>query len=234
AGCRTADQQRAPPPPAELVPVAPGGELRALRCADPDQLEPLPVPGKADLVSGDAHAGLPEDPLGRLDRLPALLDRRQVPALTPTAHHPDAAARRLARDPAADRDALEHLVRAKAAVAEEAGRVQGRWSSRAWLLWVSPQEWGKRCSRMGPGPGARGRRGRGGRGGRGGSRGRRGRRGTAGAPLTKPLTASTFPSLSAKRNVRLTAAQEIAAARANLFRPRGDPAGGRVPAFLCR
>src|SRR5690606_17146383 len=81
---------------------------------------------------------------------------------------------------------------------------------------------GNVARRMGPGPGA------------GGRRGRRGRRGTAGAPLTKPLTASTFPSLSAKRNVRLTAAQEIAAARANLFRPRGDPAGGRVPAFLCR
>src|SRR5690606_1488825 len=131
----------------------------------------------------------------------------------------EAAARRVERDPAADREVLEHLVRAEGAVAEDAGRVQGRWSSRGWVLGVSTQEWGKRCRRMGPGPGARGRRGR---------------RGTAGAPLTKPLTASTFPSLSAKRNVRLTAAQEIAAARANLFRPRGDPAGGRVPAFLCR
>src|SRR5690606_41757950 len=73
---------------------------------------------------------------------------------------------------------------------------------------------GNVARRMGPGPGPGP-----------GAGGRRGRRGTAGAPLTKPLTASTFPSLSAKRNVRLTAAQEIAAARANLFRPRGDPAG---------
>src|SRR5690606_16041435 len=106
-------QHRPPAPPAELVAVAPGRELGPERRADAYQFHPLEQPREPDVLRRDAHARAAEQPLAVLDRLPALLERREVPALALAAHDPEPALRAVERDAPADREVLEHLVRAE-------------------------------------------------------------------------------------------------------------------------
>jgi hypothetical protein len=61
------------PAASELVPVAPGGELVPEGPSDADELQTFGVTGEAHVLGGDAEAGVPEEPLARLDGLPAFL-----------------------------------------------------------------------------------------------------------------------------------------------------------------
>ena len=79
----------APAPTAELVAVAPGGELGTEGLADADQFEAFGVPGQADVLGGGADPRRAEEPFAGLDGLPALFEGREVPALTAAADHPE-------------------------------------------------------------------------------------------------------------------------------------------------
>ena len=111
---------------AELVAVAPRRHLRTLRIADAHELEPFLEPRETDLVGGHAQPGGAEGALALLDRLPALLERGEVPALALPAHDPEPALRRVEREPSPDREVLDRLVAAECAAAEQAGAVHVR------------------------------------------------------------------------------------------------------------
>jgi hypothetical protein len=98
-------------PPPELVTVAPGGELRPQRTADPHQLEPLGVAPEPDVFGRDPQTGCAEDPLAVLHRLPALLERGQVPSLAATTHDPEASLGRIEGESATNRKRLENGIR---------------------------------------------------------------------------------------------------------------------------
>ncbi len=114
------------PSAAELVPVAPGGELAANGRADPDDLELVTDPGEADVVGRNPQPGVPEQALAVFDRLPPLLERGEIPAFAPTAYDPQPAAVPVERDPASDRKRLEDFVMAEGPIAEQTGRVHRR------------------------------------------------------------------------------------------------------------
>jgi hypothetical protein len=64
----------------EPFPVPPRRELRAPRASDAHQIHALGQAREADLVGGKARANSGEAPLALLDRLPSLLQRREIPA----------------------------------------------------------------------------------------------------------------------------------------------------------
>ena len=121
---RRGERHPAPPPP-KLVPVAPRGELRPQRFPDAHQREALRVTGKADVVGGNAEVRVPEDPLAVLDGLPALFQRREVPAFALAADDPEEAAGGVERETASHGERLDNLVGAEGLAAENTGPVHG-------------------------------------------------------------------------------------------------------------
>ena len=119
---RSRQQQLSVPSPSELVAISPRRHLRALRFANANQVESFPKPGKADVVRRDAQAAVAVSLLRELDRFPSLVQRREVPALTPCAHHPESASRGIEGQPSPDGKHLERLVAAEVNVAVNTGR----------------------------------------------------------------------------------------------------------------
>src|SRR5690348_4147251 len=76
-----------------------------------------------DVVGGDAQAGAAEETLAAVDRLPSLLERREVPARAPRADDPEPPLRRIERQPPSYRAGGDVIVGAEVGVAEEAGGV---------------------------------------------------------------------------------------------------------------
>jgi hypothetical protein len=107
----------------ELVAVTPRRELRPLRLADSYELETLAESGEPDLISRNPELRRTVRPLTLLDRFPPFLDRREVPALAPPAHDPQASLRGVERKPAPDGKMLDRFVGSELRVAEEARRV---------------------------------------------------------------------------------------------------------------
>ena len=68
----------------ELISVSPRGELRPHRRANTDELRAVGEPRQSDLRRGDAAPRVTVELLRLLDRLPALIERREVPALVVT------------------------------------------------------------------------------------------------------------------------------------------------------
>ena len=112
---------RAPiPPPAtsdlsapastELIAVAPRGELGTLRRANSHERRPVTQLRQADVLGRDAAPRITKQLLGRLDRLPAVLERREIPSLAVRAHDPQPSLRGVEREPLSDREGLERLV----------------------------------------------------------------------------------------------------------------------------
>ena len=123
---RAADQVLPAAAASELVAIAPRRHLRTLRITDAHELEPFLEPRETDLVGGHAQPGGAEGALALLDRLPALLERREVPPLALPAHDPEPALRRVEREPSPHRKVLDRLVAAECAAAEQAGAVHVR------------------------------------------------------------------------------------------------------------
>src|ERR1041385_636309 len=113
------DEHLAPPTATELITVAPRGELRAQRLTDADELCPVAQLGEPNVLRRHPAPRVPIEALGVFDRLPSLLERRQVPAFALSAHDPKPALRRVERQTAPDRKRLERLVGAERLVAEE-------------------------------------------------------------------------------------------------------------------
>ena len=88
---RRAAGQRAAPPGAHLRAVAPSRQLRPLRAPHADQLRPLPHPSQPHVLRGHAQPRVAEAPLALLQRLPAPLERRQVPTAGTPGRPPTAA-----------------------------------------------------------------------------------------------------------------------------------------------
>src|SRR5690606_21307636 len=104
------------------------------RAAAPHNVAPPPVAALADVLRGCPDARIAEAPLARLDRLPSLLERREVPAFALAAHDPEAAAIGVEGEAPADREVLHDFVRAERLVAEHAGRVHGAPSPGTWAF----------------------------------------------------------------------------------------------------
>src|SRR5262249_1529388 len=83
---------------------------------------------QADVGCGHAQARATEQALAVLDRFPALLDRREIPPLAPSAHDPQATAGRIEGKTAPDGEMLDRFVLAELRLAEDAGGIQC-WSS---------------------------------------------------------------------------------------------------------
>src|SRR5205085_11394229 len=75
----------------ELGAVAPCSDLGTQRGSNAHELEPPMRLSQPDVVRCNAQPGVTEDPLALLDRLPTLLEGRQVPSSTFGAHHPEPA-----------------------------------------------------------------------------------------------------------------------------------------------
>jgi hypothetical protein len=108
---RRADQVAYPSLP-DLATVAPGGELTTLRPADTDQLSALADLGEPDVVGGEALRRIVELLLAFLDRLPALVQRRQVPAPAALTDDPQPPLLLVEGEAAADGKILDGLVSA--------------------------------------------------------------------------------------------------------------------------
>ena len=112
-------------PLSELIAVAPGRKLRAERLADSNQRRSVTDLREPNVVRRHPFAGIAIQLFGLLNRLPPFVERREVPALTRPADHPQSAARSVERQAFSDRKCLDGLVRAKRFVAENAGRIHG-------------------------------------------------------------------------------------------------------------
>lgn len=107
----------------ELIAVAPRGQLRTLRLADANELEPFTQAREADVIGRDAQLRGAEKTVALLDRFPAVLDRREIPADAPATDDPEAAVRCIEGEPATDGKMLDRFVLAEVGVAENASRV---------------------------------------------------------------------------------------------------------------
>ena len=101
------DELRPPAPRAEVAAIAPRGELRAQRRADADQLESVAKPRETDVVGRHAHVGAAKGALALLDRLPTLLERREIPSPAVMSRRPTAVPTRVERQTPADREMLD-------------------------------------------------------------------------------------------------------------------------------
>jgi hypothetical protein len=107
-------------PASELGPVSPGGELGSERSPDAHQLEALAQSRESQLPRGHPCSDQAEEPFAVLHHLPALLERREVPAAALPADHPQAALGRIEREAATDGEGFHDLVAAEVAGAEGA------------------------------------------------------------------------------------------------------------------
>jgi hypothetical protein len=141
AGAR--DELRVTPTATELGAVAPRRKLRAKGRPDAHQLEPLTQPRQADVVGGGAQSRPAIETLALVDRLPALLERREIPSPATRTDDPQSALRRVEGEPAADREPLDGLVDAEIGLAEEAVVVHRRLSAVSYpLSELGWQAWG--------------------------------------------------------------------------------------------
>ncbi len=124
----------------ELIAVPPGSELVPERSAHPDELKALGEPREPDIVRRRSETRVVEPPLARLDRLPARIQRREVPPFAAPADDPQTAARGVERETSADRKLLDRLVRSQVVVAVDAGRVHVLASSGRADRFVSPDD----------------------------------------------------------------------------------------------
>src|SRR5262249_31931011 len=117
------EQQLATSPPTELIAVSPRGEFRAQRLADANERQPVAQLGEPDVVRRDPASRVTVPLLGLLDRLPALFQRREVPALALRTDDPQPPLGGVERQALADRKRLDGLVGAERLIAEQARRV---------------------------------------------------------------------------------------------------------------
>src|SRR5262245_34154056 len=120
---RTGDQHLSPTATTELVAVPPRGEFGSEWFSDAHELSAVTQLGEPDVVRGRAQTRIPIETLRLFDRLPALLERREVPPLALRTHDPQPPLRRVVRQPPSDGKRVEGLVLAERAAAEEASRV---------------------------------------------------------------------------------------------------------------
>lgn len=113
----------APSATAELIAVPPGRELRTKGCADPHEIDPVIDPREPNLICCDALFGIPIAALAFLDRLPALLDRSEIPSLAAPAHDPQTPKSGIKSQAPPYGKMLDRLVRTEWVVTEEAGGV---------------------------------------------------------------------------------------------------------------
>ncbi len=108
----------------ESLSVPPRREFGAEGISDPDQLETLGQPGETDVVGGHPDVGPAEVAFALLDRLPAILERGEVPPAAGTADHPEAAPGLVVGDAPTDREVFDLPVGGKGSAAEETGGEQ--------------------------------------------------------------------------------------------------------------
>jgi hypothetical protein len=124
-------------PAAQQAAIAPGGNLRLEGGTDPDQGEAFGEVGQTDVVGGIADSGGGKAPLAFFDRLPALVERREVPALAGRTDDPEPPLPRVERQPGADGERRQDGVGAEIGVAKEARTIHG--VVGYWPSAVSPQ-----------------------------------------------------------------------------------------------
>ena len=103
--------------------VAPRRDLGKQRRPDANELESAAELGEADVVGRHAQPGAAEESLGLVDRLPALLERREVPASALRADHPEPPLLRIVRQPTPDGKGRKVVIGAEVEVAEETAGV---------------------------------------------------------------------------------------------------------------
>jgi hypothetical protein len=114
------------PPRAQQPPaVAPRRQLGAGRAAHAHELHPAGELRERHVRRAVAARRRAEQALARLERLPALLHRREVPPPAGEAHGPEPPARHVERDAPADRERLDRRVPAEGREAVIAGAVHG-------------------------------------------------------------------------------------------------------------
>src|SRR5690348_667178 len=104
-------------------PVAPRGDLGEERRPDANELEPRAQMRERDVVGGHTQPRAAEETLAAVDRLPPLLERREVPALASRADDPEPSLHRIERQPPSYRAGGDVIVGTEVGVAEEAGGV---------------------------------------------------------------------------------------------------------------
>ncbi len=97
----------------ERIHIAPCRELEPWRLADADELQALREARQADLIGRGPYTRRAILALALLDGLPALLDRRQVPAAAPGADDPQTSVRTVEREPPANGQLFDDLIRAE-------------------------------------------------------------------------------------------------------------------------
>ncbi len=103
--------------------VAPRRDLREQRGSDAHELEPSAKAREPDVVGRHPQTRAAEETLAFVDRLPAFLERREIPPPAPRADHPQPSLLRVVRQPAADGKRRQKVIRAEVGVAEETGGV---------------------------------------------------------------------------------------------------------------
>ncbi len=124
-------QHLSSPPPSELIAVSPGRKFGPQRLADPHERRSVAHLGQAYVVGRQAAARIGEQLLGRFDRFPALLERRQIPAFAVRADDPQPPALGVERQALADRKRLERLIGAERLVAKQTGGIHNSGESEA-------------------------------------------------------------------------------------------------------
>src|SRR5678815_6103791 len=106
--------------------VAPRRDLRQQRRSNANELEAAAKARQADVVGGHPEACAAEQPLGLIDRLPALLERREVPSPASGANDPEPTLFRIERQPSANREGRQKVIGGEIRVTKQTGRVHGR------------------------------------------------------------------------------------------------------------
>jgi len=120
-GCRTGNDRGAVlESAAKNRSVPPGGEFGPERLADANELCSVAQPRESDIVRLGAEFLRAEQALTLFDRLPSLVERREIPPAACDAHDPEAAVVRIERETPADRERLDAVVLAERVMAMEA------------------------------------------------------------------------------------------------------------------
>ena len=107
-------------PVQQLVTIPPGRHFHATGCTDSHEAQARAVNTKPDVIGLDSAAREPILPLADLDRLPALLEGTEVPALAVRTDDPEPSACLIERELPADWKLLDDEIRAEPAFAEDA------------------------------------------------------------------------------------------------------------------
>src|SRR5262249_12789582 len=107
----------------EASAVAPRRDLRKQSRPDSNELETAAEAREADVVRRHAETRAAKQSFSVVDRLPSLLERREVPTATSRADHPEPATLGIEREPSADREGRQKVVRSQIVVAEQTTRI---------------------------------------------------------------------------------------------------------------